>query len=469
MDTLDDVGRKCAETWNVEFRFELNGVPLGLDQPVVLFGPSISRHPGVAIIPVKILGPPHTPPMGASSTHALVLVYNVMTGRKMNVILGRNVRLPVPLQMVNTEWDGDFRPRFLGADCPTSLYMYWLDSQVTYRPYVLAFDANPPGAIDNPANPPIPPFPARQNGAFPTRIPPRLNLRSRVRTPRNSNSTWPHRTRSRDTASPRGKKRSRSPTSPQTRPIGKARAPTPDDSRTNLGPRLPPQPAVRPQTSPAKPAAPSPSFTASIPEITPIPRVNYLLNRLEQELDADQQAASPPAPTSKAVHRGKKRSTPASPSRPHSPPATRRRYGPHTSPVPIALGEEEEETVTPEGEIPFLSNEVRLEQVIGFWRQLSSPAPDSPIIIIEAIRPQILSLLKKGRALASLAQTMGINPAAKRSRQIARNKGKSFDGFQKDFAEAVQTYNLEVIRLRGIACASSPNFGASNPGLAARR
>ena len=249
--------------------------------------------------------------------------------------------------------------------------------------------------------------------------------------------------------------------------IGKARAPKPDESCTILGPRIPPPPAVQARIPPA-PKLPPPSFTENIPDITPNPRANYLLNRLERAMDADQQDA---LPSSKAAQRGRKRDEPSSAHRPPSPPATRRRYGPDsiTTPIVEVEDEEEDEHIVPNDQIPFLPNEVRLEQVVGFWQQLSSPAPDAPIILIEAIHPQLLSLLKKGRAFANLAQTMGINPAAKRSRQIARNRGKKFDGFHHEFAEAVQRYNLEVIRLRGIACAADPNFGASNPGLAARR
>ena len=186
-------------------------------------------------------------------------------------------------------------------------------------------------------------------------------------------------------------------------------------------------------------------------------------------MDVDQQNSPPPVPTSKAVLRGQKRNTPASARRPPSPPSTRPRYGPQSAPETLILDDTEDEPILPNDEIPYLSPDVRLEQVIGFWRQLATPAPDSPIILLEAIHPQIMSLLKKGRAFATLAQQMGINPAAKRSRQIARNKGKKFDGFQNDFADAVQVYNLEVIRLRGIACAADPNFGSSNPGLSARR
>ena len=64
--TLEDVGKKCTETWNIVVRFELNNSPLGEDQPVVLFDPTISRHPGQTIYPVRILGPPHASPTGHS-------------------------------------------------------------------------------------------------------------------------------------------------------------------------------------------------------------------------------------------------------------------------------------------------------------------------------------------------------------------------------------------------------------------
>ena len=65
VDTLEEVGRKCTAVWNIEFRFELCQSPLRLDQPVVLHDPTITRHPGLTIIPVKIIGPPRTPPNGS--------------------------------------------------------------------------------------------------------------------------------------------------------------------------------------------------------------------------------------------------------------------------------------------------------------------------------------------------------------------------------------------------------------------
>ena len=170
VDTLETVGRKCTETWNAEFRFELCHSPLNLGQPVVLHDPTVTHHPGLTIVPVTILGPPHTPNLGASRTRSHIRVYNVLTGRKMNVILNRHDRLPVLLRMINNEWSGDFRLRFLGADCPTSLHMYWLDSEFTYQSYVLAFEANPPGAMSNPIRPPFPPFSGQSEWNVPHEI-----------------------------------------------------------------------------------------------------------------------------------------------------------------------------------------------------------------------------------------------------------------------------------------------------------
>ena len=107
------------------------------------------------------------PPMGASHSRAYIRIYDVMQGRKMNVMLDRNERLPTLLRLINTEWSGDFRLRCLGADCPTPLYLYWLGSEVTHQSYVLAFEAMPPGAMSNTIDPPTLPFPARQNGVPP--------------------------------------------------------------------------------------------------------------------------------------------------------------------------------------------------------------------------------------------------------------------------------------------------------------
>ena len=310
--------------------------------------------------------------MGASHSRALIRVYDVMQGRKMSVILDRNERLPALLRLINTEWSGDFRLRFLGADCPTSLYLYWLDSEVTHQSYVLAFEANPPGAMTNPTDPPFPPFPARRNGVFPTRMPPRLNMRSRVRTPRNSSTVAPQRANGQDEVYTRGIKRSRSTSPPKPPVIGKAR-PRFNDSRTVLGPCIPPQPVVTPCPLPTRPETPPTPFTDAIPEITPNPRVNYLLNRLEREMDADQRVSSPPLPTSsKATQRGIRRNAPSSANRPPPPPAVRRRYGPETIIIPtVVVEEDEDDYIVPNDEIPQLSNEFRLEQVIG-CQQLNS-------------------------------------------------------------------------------------------------
>ena len=98
----------------------------------------------------------------------------------------------------------------------------------------------------------------------------------------------------------------------------------------------------------------------------------------------------------------------------------------------------------------------RLAQVVGFWRQVSFPTPDDPIILPDAIDLDFMALLKKGSAFARLAESIGINDAAKRSRQIARNAGLSFDGFHTEFINAVRNYNLEVIRLRGVAYTTGP-------------
>ena len=55
-----------------------------------------------------------------------------------------------------------------------------------------------------------------------------------------------------------------------------------------------------------------------------------------------------------------------------------------------------------------------------------------------------------GRIFADLVSVMAINASAKRSRAIARQKGLSFAGFQRDFEAAVALYNAEVLRLRPI-------------------
>ena len=47
-----------------------------------------------------------------------------------------------------------------------------------------------------------------------------------------------------------------------------------------------------------------------------------------------------------------------------------------------------------------------------------------------------------------LVATMGINPDAERSRQIARNSGLGFDGLQNEFPAATDAYDLETLRLR---------------------
>ena len=224
------------------------------------------------------------------------------------------------------------------------------------------------------------------------------------------------------------------------------------------------------QSAPSgRPTAPDSSISPDVPAIAPNQRANYLLNQLEHATvqDGDSHVQTNVPTMSKAAPRGMKLDQPSSSTRLPSP--TRPRYGPSAfAPSPVKI-EDDSPTSDQVREERRRVNDDRLEQVTGMWRHVSLPPPDAPIIILESIDSAVLDLLRKGRAFARLALTMEINPPAKKSRQLARKSGRPFDGFRNEFAEAVNSYNLGIIRLRGIACAANPNYGAEISDIPTRR
>ena len=188
--------------------------------------------------------------------------------------------------------------------------------------------------------------------------------------------------------------------------------------------------------------------------------MDLLLNRLERATSQeDQENYGPNVPaSSKAYFRPRKRAREIPDDVPN--PLARHRYGTESATPSLTVASDDSPNSARAREDRRRRNEDRVQQVTGLWHRVDHPTAHSPIILTESIDPDISELLRKGRKYAELASDMGFNPEAKRPRQIARDSALCFDGASQEYTDAVGTYDLEIIRIRGRASAHKPEFAS---------
>ena len=59
-------------------------------------------------------------------------------------------------------------------------------------------------------------------------------------------------------------------------------------------------------------------------------------------------------------------------------------------------------------------------------------------------------MLRRGRDFARLAPILGVNAATKKSRLLAAQSGRGFDGIRTEFEDAVRSFNKTVLHLRSL-------------------
>ena len=102
---------------------------------------------------------------------------------------------------------------------------------------------------------------------------------------------------------------------------------------------------------------------------------------------------------------------------------------------------------------PYANRDERMEalaRVRELWSILDSP-PTARSELICTTRCSDLELvyLRRGRDFARLASEIGINPATKKARVIARNRSKShFSAARTTFDEEINLRNQAIIELR---------------------
>ena len=89
-------------------------------------------------------------------------------------------------------------------------------------------------------------------------------------------------------------------------------------------------------------------------------------------------------------------------------------------------------------------------KTIDVWHQLDNPTAESDLMVESDLSESVLTMLRLGRAFARLAPELGINAATKTARTLARRSTKRFQGAAREYEEAAQAHNLEVIRLRSV-------------------
>ena len=202
----------------------------------------------------------------------------------------------------------------------------------------------------------------------------------------------------------------------------------PQDGKVNgirSGPYLPRQPSLvtappRTATEPAQPAEPAPTTTPSVEEALRILEEAYEAERKAQEADQDDDDVSVAPPSSKAA-----------PPRP--------RYG------PASLNDDFEDE---HDQIRRIQRNA-LANVARFWQTVAiPPTRQSALIDPQAFSKIETTYLSRGEDFSNLVESLGVNNATKRARQMARLRGMTPSSNRTVYLDRIRTYNSAIVRLR---------------------